>query len=113
MGELATGGNALLFLPYNAKWRNQRKIYHSALMEKRADDYRPIQEWEAKRLCWDVRRRRCVSRERLADSLHRSSYTTKKVSAGRSTSSALLLVQSWRSPTAAASTTSKWASFKA
>ncbi|BGO88536.1 hypothetical protein NBRC10512_003366 [Rhodotorula toruloides] len=53
MGELATGNNALLFLPYNAKWRNQRKIYHSALMEKRADDYRPIQEWEAKRLCWD------------------------------------------------------------
>ncbi|BGP28415.1 hypothetical protein JCM10296v2_000147 [Rhodotorula toruloides] len=53
MGELATSNNALLFLPYNAKWRNQRKIYHSALMAKRADDYRPIQEWEAKRLSWD------------------------------------------------------------
>ncbi|GAA6041644.1 hypothetical protein JCM8097_007787 [Rhodosporidiobolus ruineniae] len=53
MGELATGGDALLFLPYNAKWRNQRKIYHAALMEKRANDYQPVQELEAKRLAWD------------------------------------------------------------
>ncbi|GAA6007591.1 cytochrome P450 [Rhodotorula paludigena] len=52
-GELATGGDAMLFLPYGQKWRNQRKIYHAALMEKRADDYRPIQEMEAKRLCAD------------------------------------------------------------
>lgn len=31
MGELATGGNALLFLPYGPKWLNQRKLYHQAL----------------------------------------------------------------------------------
>ncbi|GAA6010249.1 hypothetical protein JCM10207_005686 [Rhodosporidiobolus poonsookiae] len=53
MGELATGGDALLFLPYNQKWRNQRKIYHGALMEKRALDYQHVQELEAKRLAWD------------------------------------------------------------
>ncbi|BGP36277.1 hypothetical protein JCM10449v2_000175 [Rhodotorula kratochvilovae] len=52
-GELQTGGDALLFLPYGPKWRNQRRIYHGALMEKRADEYRALQEWEAKRACWD------------------------------------------------------------
>ncbi|GAA5899096.1 hypothetical protein JCM6882_004616 [Rhodosporidiobolus microsporus] len=53
VGELMTGGDAILFLPYNAKWRNQRKIYHGALMEKRALDYTNVQELEAKRLVWD------------------------------------------------------------
>ncbi|GAA6010246.1 hypothetical protein JCM10207_005685 [Rhodosporidiobolus poonsookiae] len=53
MGELTTDGNALLFIPYNQKWRNQRKIYHGALMEKRALDYQNVQELEAKRLAWD------------------------------------------------------------
>ncbi|ORY80246.1 cytochrome P450, partial [Leucosporidium creatinivorum] len=53
MGELATGGNALLFLPYGPKWLNQRRLYHQALAGKAADTYRPIQELEAKRLCHD------------------------------------------------------------
>ncbi|GAA5836218.1 hypothetical protein JCM11251_007397 [Rhodosporidiobolus azoricus] len=61
VGELMTGGDAILFLPYNAKWRNQRKIYHGALMEKRALDYTPIQELEAKRLVWDFANHQSLS----------------------------------------------------
>ncbi|GAA5975070.1 hypothetical protein JCM11641_000019 [Rhodosporidiobolus odoratus] len=87
-GELMTGGDALLFLPYStlstfpshpftfslpsaslmlmpapprpryrppdAKWRNQRRLYHAALMEKRANDYHPVQEMEVKRLVYDL-----------------------------------------------------------
>jgi hypothetical protein len=95
MGELATGGNALLFLPYGQKWLNQRKLYHQAIAGecsvsffrlgeegkewadewltctgKAADTYRPIQELEAKRLCHDV------SSGSLSPSHRRASWLT-------------------------------------
>ncbi|GAA5989469.1 hypothetical protein JCM11641_007313 [Rhodosporidiobolus odoratus] len=53
-GELMLGGHALAFLPNNAKWRNHRRLYHSALSEKRAPEYQPLQELEAKRLVYDL-----------------------------------------------------------
>ncbi|GAA5970308.1 hypothetical protein JCM11641_001657 [Rhodosporidiobolus odoratus] len=53
-GELMYGGQAIPFLPTNAKWRNQRRLYHNALSEKRMPDYHPLQEMEAKRLVHDL-----------------------------------------------------------
>lgn len=55
VGELMTGGDAILFLPYGKKWLNQRRLYHAALAGKAAETYVPIQELEAKRLAHDVR----------------------------------------------------------
>lgn len=37
-------------MPYGDKWRKHRKLLHFGLMQKAALSYRPIQEWESRRL---------------------------------------------------------------
>ena len=52
MGDLYIRNEAALTMPYGEKWRTHRKLMHSGLMQKAAISYRPIQEWESRRLAY-------------------------------------------------------------
>ena len=54
MGEMYTGNNSLLTMPYNDKWKKHRKVLHHGLHPSAARSYRPVQELESKRLARDL-----------------------------------------------------------
>ena len=41
-------------MPHGDKWRKTRKIFHSGLLRKACDSYKPIQEAESQRLARDL-----------------------------------------------------------
>ena len=52
--DVFSGGNRLLFLSYGAKWRKLRTIVHKLLTPKASETYKPSQEFEAKKLIYDL-----------------------------------------------------------
>ncbi|CAK7218963.1 hypothetical protein SEUCBS140593_003732 [Sporothrix eucalyptigena] len=52
--DIFSGGNRLLFLSYGPKWRKLRTIVHKLLTPKASDTYKPSQEFEAKKLVYDL-----------------------------------------------------------
>ncbi|KAH0609786.1 uncharacterized protein H6S33_012332 [Morchella sextelata] len=53
MGELFTNNDSLLTMPHGEKWRKTRKIFHSGLLTKACNSYKPIQVAESQRLVMD------------------------------------------------------------
>ncbi|KAH6658483.1 cytochrome protein [Truncatella angustata] len=51
MGELLWKGASILVQPYSKAWSVRRKLLHQTLMPKALQEYIPIQEAEATRLC--------------------------------------------------------------
>lgn len=51
MGELLWKGGSILVQPYGKEWSIRRKLLHQALMPRALQEYLPIQEAEATRLC--------------------------------------------------------------
>jgi cytochrome P450 len=49
-GELFTNNDSLLTMPHGDKWRKTRKIFHTGLLRKACETYKPIQEAETQRL---------------------------------------------------------------
>lgn len=52
-GELFTNNDSLLTMPHGDKWRKTRKIFHSGLLRRACESYKPIQEAESQRLLRD------------------------------------------------------------
>ncbi|KAL1887615.1 hypothetical protein Sste5346_010116 [Sporothrix stenoceras] len=52
--DVFSGGNRLLFLTYGPKWRKLRAIVHKLLTPKASETYKPSQEFEAKKLIYDL-----------------------------------------------------------
>ncbi|CAJ2501539.1 Uu.00g043920.m01.CDS01 [Anthostomella pinea] len=54
MGELLWDGGSVLVQPYGKEWSVRRKLLHYALTPKALRLYKPIQEAEASRLCYQL-----------------------------------------------------------
>ncbi|BGP32800.1 hypothetical protein JCM10296v2_004584 [Rhodotorula toruloides] len=52
--ELLSGNMRGLMSGYNDLWRRWRKVLHGAFMQKAADNYKPIQNFESKQLMHDL-----------------------------------------------------------
>lgn len=51
--EIMSGGNRILLMPYNDRWRAIRKIMHSILNKKNSPTFAPFQDLESKHLIYD------------------------------------------------------------
>jgi cytochrome P450 len=54
MGEILWDGASILVQPYGKEWSVRRKLLHQALTPKALRLYKPVQEAEASRLCWQL-----------------------------------------------------------
>lgn len=54
MGEIYWDMAPILVQPYGKKWSARRKLLHSALTPRALELYKPVQEAEASRLCWQL-----------------------------------------------------------
>lgn len=54
MGEIYWDMAPMLVQPYGKKWSTRRKLFHSALTPRALELYKPVQEAEAGRLCWQL-----------------------------------------------------------
>ncbi|KAF2084860.1 cytochrome P450 [Saccharata proteae CBS 121410] len=54
MGELLWEGSSMLVQPYGKEWSMRRKLLHQALTPKALRLYKPVQEAEASRLCFQL-----------------------------------------------------------
>jgi cytochrome P450 len=54
MGEIYWDGASILVQPYGKKWSIRRKLLRQALTPKALSTYKPIQEAEAARLCFQI-----------------------------------------------------------
>lgn len=53
LSTLLSGDSRLLLMPYDAQWRQVRKIMHQVLNARQLDVFMPFQDLESKQLCWD------------------------------------------------------------
>jgi hypothetical protein len=64
VSDIVSGGKRMVMMPYNATWRNIRKLMHQVtaaevmakkqvLMSREADKYQPVMERESMQLVWD------------------------------------------------------------
>lgn len=55
LSEIMSGGARIVLMGYTSKWRNQRKIMHSILNGRQAEDkFVPFQNLEAKQLVYEM-----------------------------------------------------------
>ncbi|KAJ5618601.1 hypothetical protein N7528_006712 [Penicillium herquei] len=54
VSDLLSGGMRFLLMPYSPQWRKLRAIVHKLLTPKSSNTFFPSQEFEAKRLMWDI-----------------------------------------------------------
>ncbi|KAF9883127.1 hypothetical protein FE257_004076 [Aspergillus nanangensis] len=54
VSDLLSGGMRFLLMPYSPHWRKLRAIVHKLLTPKSSNTFLPSQEFEAKRLLWDI-----------------------------------------------------------
>ncbi len=51
--KIMSGGNRILLMPYNDRWRGIRKIMHSILNKTNTTTFAPFQDLESKHLIYD------------------------------------------------------------
>ncbi|PSN73006.1 cytochrome P450 [Corynespora cassiicola Philippines] len=51
--DIMSGGSRIVLMPYDSKWKLQRKIMHRVLTARQDDVFMPFQDLESKHLCWD------------------------------------------------------------
>jgi cytochrome P450 len=50
---IISGNSRIVLMPYNARWRELRKIMHSILSTRHKDTYKPFQELESRHLLYN------------------------------------------------------------
>jgi cytochrome P450 len=51
--KIMSGGNRILLMPYNNRWRSLRKIMHAILNKTNMNTFQPFQDLESKHLIYD------------------------------------------------------------
>ncbi|KAJ5031346.1 cytochrome P450 [Bipolaris maydis] len=53
LSDIMSGGNRIVLMPYNERWRTIRKVMHSVLNSRNMTQFSTYQEIESRQLLWD------------------------------------------------------------
>ncbi|KAL1615103.1 hypothetical protein SLS56_011930 [Neofusicoccum ribis] len=51
--DILSGGKRIVLMEHGERWRNLRKVMHQLLMASHADEFKPYQDIESRKLLWD------------------------------------------------------------